>query len=46
MERDEMVEECKKLGTSEGQWCKQEVGCDIATMRRRVQLHRNWNEYA
>ena len=46
IKRDDIVEKCKKLGTSEEQWCKDELGCDIATMRRRVQLYRNWDEYA
>jgi site-specific DNA-methyltransferase (cytosine-N4-specific) len=27
------------------QWCKQEVGCDIRTMRRRKRLYKRWKEY-
>jgi DNA modification methylase len=27
------------------QWCKQEVGCDIRTMRRRKRLYKHWKEY-
>ena len=38
-------EECKERGINEEEWCKQALGCAIATMRRRVQLYRNWDEY-
>src|SRR4051794_25578697 len=27
------------------QWCKQKIGCDISTMRRRKRLGKNWKEY-
>lgn len=26
-------------------WCRQEIGCDISTMRRRKRLHAHWKEY-
>ena len=43
MSRDRIIkEECKERGVKEDKWCKRELGCDIATMRRRVQLYRNW----
>ena len=45
LSRDRIIEECKLRGIGEGEWCKQELHCDIATMRRRVQLQRNWDEY-
>ena len=38
-------EECEEVGIDEETWCKKELHCDIATMRRRVQLYRNWDEY-
>ena len=43
-------DECEERGINEdefneGKWCKQVLGCDIATMRRRVQLYRNWDQY-
>ena len=45
LSRDHIIKECERRGISEEEWCKQELGCDIATMRRRVQLYRNWDEY-
>jgi DNA modification methylase len=27
------------------QWCKQKIGCDIRTMRRRKRLYKRWKEY-
>jgi DNA modification methylase len=45
LSRDHIIKECEQRGISEEEWCKRELGCDIATMRRRVQLYRNWDEY-
>jgi hypothetical protein len=45
LNRDHIIKECERRGISEAQWCKQELHCDIATMRRRVQLYRNWGKY-
>jgi DNA modification methylase len=46
LSRDHIIKECERRGIGEAEWCKQTLGCDIATMRRRVQLYRNWTEYA
>ena len=35
----------EKLGITEEDWCKQELSCDIGTMRRRVQLAKGWDQY-
>jgi DNA modification methylase len=46
LSRDRIIKkECEERGINEEEWCKQELDCDIATMRRRVQLYRNWHEY-
>jgi len=44
--RDRIIKECERRGISEEEWCKEELDCVMATMRRRVQLYRNWDEYA
>jgi hypothetical protein len=36
--RERIQRQLEKLGITEDAWCKQELGCDIGTMRRRVQL--------
>jgi hypothetical protein len=46
LSRDHIIKECERQGISEAEHCKQELSCDIASMRRRVQLYRNWDEYA
>src|SRR3954470_11623210 len=43
--RDRIIAECDRAGISEEQGCKAELNCAIASMRRRVQLHRNLSEY-
>jgi hypothetical protein len=34
-----------RSNSSVDQWCKQNCGCDISTMRRRKRLHKHWKEY-
>ena len=46
VEPRDIIKECERRGITEDEWCKQELRSDIATMRRRVQLYRNWDEYA
>ena len=36
--RNTINEELEKIGMSEAEWCRRELGCSIQTMRRRVQL--------
>src|ERR1700722_2938849 len=43
--RTKIQRELERLGSSEAEWCKQELDCDIATMRRRVQLAKGWRQY-
>ena len=43
--RARIQKELERLGISEAEWCKRELNCDIATMRRRVQLARGWKQY-
>ena len=43
--RERMQRQLEKLGITENEWCKRELGCDIATMRRRVQLAKGWDQY-
>ena len=38
-------EELEKIGMSEAEWCRRELGCSIQTMRRRVQLLKGWDQY-
>jgi site-specific DNA-methyltransferase (adenine-specific) len=38
-------EELGKIGLSETEWCRRELGCSIQTMRRRVQLLTGWDQY-
>ncbi len=45
MDRDQIIEECDRRGITEGEWCRAELGCHIATMRRRLQLWEHWNIY-
>ena len=44
-QRERVQGQLEKLGITEDEWCKQELGCDIATMRRRVQLAKGWDRY-
>src|SRR5580700_7179119 len=37
-QRGRIQRQLAKLGITENEWCKKELGCDIGTMRRRVQL--------
>ena len=43
--RTKIQRELEGLGSSEAEWCKRELDCDIATMRRRVQLAKGWTQY-
>ena len=43
--RERIQRQLEKLGITENEWCKRELGCDIATMRRRVQLAKGWDQY-
>src|ERR1700722_12820593 len=43
--RERIQRQLEKLGITENNWCKHELGCDIGTMRRRVQLFKSWNQY-
>ena len=43
--RTKIQRELEGLGSSEAEWCKRELDCDIATMRRRVQLAKGWKQY-
>ena len=43
--RTKIQSELERLGSSEAEWCKRELDCDIATMRRRVQLAKGWRQY-
>ena len=43
--RTKIQRELERLGSSEADWCKRELDCDIATMRRRVQLAKGWKQY-
>jgi DNA modification methylase len=43
--RTRIQKELERLGGSEAEWCKRELDCDIATMRRRVQLAKGWRQY-
>ena len=43
--RDKINQELDKIGMSEAEWCRRELGCSIQTMRRRVQLLRGWSQY-
>ena len=44
-QRERIQRQLEKLGVTENEWCKRELGCDIATMRRRVQLDKGWDQY-
>ncbi len=44
-QRERIQRQLEKLGVTENEWCKRELGCDIATMRRRVQLAKGWDQY-
>ena len=44
-QRGRIQRQLEKLGVTESEWCKRELGCDIATMRRRVQLAKGWEQY-
>jgi DNA modification methylase len=44
-QRERIQRQLEKLGIAESEWCKQELGCDINTMRRRVQLAKGWDQY-
>jgi hypothetical protein len=43
--RNRINQELDKVGMSEAEWCRRELGCSIQTMRRRVQLLKGWNQY-
>jgi DNA modification methylase len=43
--RDAIQADCQSRKITEEQWCQTKLGCHIATMRRRVQLARNWEVY-
>ena len=43
--RSRIRKELEHLGVSEAGWCREELGCDIRTMRRRVQLAKGWVQY-
>jgi DNA modification methylase len=43
--RNKINEELDRLGVTEAEWCRRELGCSIQTMRRRVQLLKGWNQY-
>ena len=43
--RTRIQKELERLGFGEAEWCKRELDCDIATMRRRVQLAKGWKQY-
>jgi hypothetical protein len=43
--RTKIQRELERLGSSEAEWCKRGLDCDIATMRRRVQLAKGWKQY-
>ena len=43
--RTTVQQELERLGFGEAEWCKRELDCDIATMRRRVQLAKGWKQY-
>jgi hypothetical protein len=44
-QRERIQRQLEKLGVTENEWCIRELGCDIATMRRRVQLAKGWDQY-
>ena len=44
-QRERIQRQLEKLGITEDEWCKRELGCDIGTMRRRVQLAKGWDQY-
>jgi hypothetical protein len=43
--RSRIRRELERLGIGEAGWCREELGCDIRTMRRRVQLAKGWIQY-
>ena len=43
--RSRIRKELERLGVSEAGWCREELGCDIRTMRRRVQLAKGWERW-
>jgi hypothetical protein len=43
--RNKINEELDRLGMTEAEWCRRELGCSIQTMRRRVQLLKGWSQY-
>jgi hypothetical protein len=43
--RNKINEELDRLGVTEAEWCRRELGCSIQTMRRRVQLLKGWSQY-
>jgi hypothetical protein len=44
-QRERIQRHLERLGITENEWCKQELGCDIATMGRRVHLAKGWDDY-
>jgi DNA modification methylase len=43
--RARIQRELERQSLSEPDWTKKELGCDITTMRRRVQLAKGWKQY-
>src|SRR6476469_746722 len=43
-QRGRIQRQLERLGITENDWCKQELGSDIGTMRRRVQLAKGWDQ--
>jgi hypothetical protein len=43
--RTRIQKELEKLGVSEADWCKSQLGCVIQTMQRRRQIARDWLLY-
>ena len=44
-QRERIQREIAKLGVTENQWLKRELGTSLATMLRCRQLYRHWNRY-
>jgi len=44
-QRERIQRQLEKLSITESEWCIRELCCDIATMRRRVQLAKGWDQY-
>jgi DNA modification methylase len=44
-QRGRIQRQLERLRITENDWCKRELGSDIGTMRRRVQLAKGWDQY-